>query len=612
MAPYLVRRGVEDYGATEDEILVAISPEYTEDQAFPILGSHHATSQGDAAISGAQLNTRDLSAWPVLTGNRDELQLEREPTAAAIDRSVPWELAEWTGAPDSPHGWRIRAVSGIRLLSTETDELTGFYNDIDDVDQVVPFLIGSDYAGAGRTDGDRKVTLKVDATKRVRVQREASASALIVYFAIVEFGSAWTVENNIEHTFTAAGAVETETVAAVDWSKTLIEGRLRGPGNGLDESGAVIFRGATSTTVKQKLRSGATLPALYSTVLHLASHPGLNVEHFDSVDGGETDHASGATSVAVTVSSVVEARTMLLGSNICAGAGTAYPRQYWGFTLTSSTSVTWQRSRSGQVSEWALQVIELPEVVDVTPAAAVLELRGVSPSLTRDLVPSPAVLELVQSPPALFRALVPAAAVLELEAPVAIVSITSSVTITPAAAVLELPSSSPALALELAAPPAVLELAVPLAVLTLPVAPARTGVMRLVASDPLVVRSLAPAPAVLELASSPPSLRRRLLASPALLELAAPPALAAFSAAIAASPARISLIAPRALLDFPGACKLQQTPQIATVVAAALPLNGFAAPLGSAELVAVPLVLAGFAAALPSSSVVSVSLILCP
>ena len=297
MAPYLVRRGVEDYGATEDEILVAISPEYTEDQAFPILGSHHATSQGDAAISGAQLNTRDLSAWPVLTGNRDELQLEREPTAAAIDRSVPWELAEWTGAPDSPHGWRIRAVSGIRLLSTETDELTGFYNDIDDVDQVVPFLIGSDYAGAGRTDGDRKVTLKVDATKRVRVQREASASALIVYFAIVEFGSAWTVENNIEHTFTAAGAVETETVAAVDWSKTLIEGRLRGPGNGLDESGAVIFRGATSTTVKQKLRSGATLPALYSTVLHLASHPGLNVEHFDSVDGGETDHASGATSV---------------------------------------------------------------------------------------------------------------------------------------------------------------------------------------------------------------------------------------------------------------------------------------------------------------------------
>ena len=548
MAPYLVRRGVEDYGATEDEILVAISPDYTEDQAFPILGSHHATSQGDSAISGAQLDTRDLSAWPVLTGNRDELQLKREPTAAAIDRSVPWELAEWTGAPDSPHGWRIRAVSGLRLLSTETDELTGFYNDIVDVDQVVPFLIGSDYAGAGRTDGDRKVTLKVDATKRLRVQREASASALIVYFAIVEFGSAWTVENNIEHTFTAAGAVETATVAAVDWSKTLIEGRLRGPGNGLDESGAVIFRGATSTTVKQKLRSGATLPALYSTVVHLASHPGLNVEHLDSVDGGETDHASGATSVAVTVSSVVEARTMLLGSNTCAGAGTAYPRQYWGFTLASSTSVTWQRSRSGQVSEWALQVIELPEVVDVTPAAAVLELPGVSPSLTRDLAPSPAVLEL----------------------------------------------------------------AAPLAVVTLPVASARTGVLRLVAADPLVVRSLAPAPAVLELRSPVPSLRRRLLASPALLELAAPPALAAFSAAIAASPARISLIAPRALLDFSGACKLQQTPQIATVVAAALPLNGFAAPLGSAELVAVPLVLAGFAAALPSSSVVSVSLILCP
>jgi len=608
MAPYLVRRGVEDYGATEDEILVAISPDYTEDQAFPILGSHHATSQGDSAISGAQLDTRDLSAWPVLTGNRDELQLKREPTAAAIDRSVPWELAEWTGAPDSPHGWRIRAVSGLRLLSTETDELTGFYNDIVDVDQVVPFLIGSDYAGAGRTDGDRKVTLKVDATKRLRVQREASASALIVYFAIVEFGSAWTVENNIEHTFTAAGAVETETVAAVDWSKTLIEGRLRGPGNGLDESGAVIFRGATSTTVKQKLRSGATLPALYSTVVHLASHPGLNVEHLDSVDGGETDHASGATSVAVTVSSVVEARTMLLGSNTCAGAGTAYPRQYWGFTLASSTSVTWQRSRSGQVSEWALQVIELPEVVDVTPAAAVLELPGVSPSLTRDLAPSPAVLELASPSSSIELRLAPSPAVLELASP----SSSIELRLAPSPAILDLPGVSPSLTRDLVPPPAVLELAAPLAVVTLPVASARTGVLRLVAADPLVVRSLAPAPAVLELRSPVPSLRRRLLASPALLELAAPPALAAFSAAIAASPARISLIAPRALLDFSGACKLQQTPQIATVVAAALPLNGFAAPLGSAELVAVPLVLAGFAAALPSSSVVSVSLILCP
>lgn len=589
MALFRVRRGIEEFGLTEDDILVALAPDYTDGQAFPILGSHHAASAGYAAVASVD-DTRDFSVWPALTGNLDEFQLLREPSAAAFDRSVPWELVECLADPLSPDGFRVLAVVGIRFNAGVASKTSAAIATPGAVGNVVPFLVGTDYGGAATPlDGDRKTTLKIQADGKVLAERGSSGGALSVFVAVLKFGSAWTVQNNIEHAFATAGAIETESISAVDWTKTLCEGRVRGAGHGLDEAGAIIWPGS-STTIKAKLNASASSPTGFAIVCHTASHPGLTVEHLDSVDGGETDHASVAAIVNVTVASVDTTRTFLLGSNDCGGTGTAYPRQYWGFTLTGPTVVQWARSRAGQPSEWALQVIELPDGETLSPSSAVLEIVSPAPALSRELTPSSAVLELASPPTALSRELAPSSAVLELASPAPALSRE----LTPSSAVLALTSTPTALSRELSPSSAVLEL--------------RSG-LRVKLS-----RELAPSSAVLTLVSPATTLSRDLTPSPAVLELAAPPATAAPglpTIELRPSSAVLTLSSPRAALDFPGSCKVPFPLATLERLAADLALASVEPELASGESVSAELGAGGFSESFPATTVVSASLMVC-
>jgi hypothetical protein len=582
MSAFRVRRGISTFGASADSVTEAISPAYTVGQSFALLGSFHGASAGYAGASVVD-DTRDFSAWPSFNSNDDELELNLEALAATVDFVVPWELVEFTGSQANPHAIEVIATGAIRMLPGASSGTSGVLADVGEVAACIPFLAGQDYQGAAASvDSNRKVTLKIQADGRILAERSGTAGTIFVYYALVRFGSAWTVQNNIEHTFIAAGSVETEAISAVDWTHTFVAGAIRGPGDGLDESGAVIFPG-TSTQISLQLRSGASSPSSFAAVCHVASNPLMDVQHADSVAGGGTEHATGDSSVIQAILTVDTARTFLLGSNDCAGTGTGYPRQYWGFTLYSATEVAWSRARKGQPSAWAIQVIELPDLDELAPAAADLELGASSPASiagSQDLAPAAADLELGASSPASIAGsqdLAPAAADLELGAS-SPASIAGSQDLAPAAADLELGASSPAS----------------------------------IAGS----QDLAPAAADLELgASSPASIAGSQDLAPAAADLelgASSPVLSSGYTELIPVAADISLQSGRASLDAPGLCRLGLTLPITVEQTATLELAELkiAAPLAETIDLAVKLVEASLI--MPISSTLSASLTLCP
>jgi hypothetical protein len=581
MSAFRVRRGISTFGASADSVTEAISPAYTVGQSFALLGSFHGASAGYAGASVVD-DTRDFSAWPSFNSNDDELELNLEALAATVDFVVPWELVEFTGSQANPHAIEVIATGAIRMLPGASSGTSGVLADVGEVAACIPFLAGQDYQGAAASvDSNRKVTLKIQADGRILAERSGTAGTIFVYYALVRFGSAWTVQNNIEHTFIAAGSVETEAISAVDWTHTFVAGAIRGPGDGLDESGAVIFPG-TSTQISLQLRSGASSPSSFAAVCHVASNPLMDVQHADSVAGGGTEHATGDSSVIQAILTVDTARTFLLGSNDCAGTGTGYPRQYWGFTLYSATEVAWSRARKGQPSAWAIQVIELPDLDELAwPAAG--ELGASSPASiagSQDLAPAAADLELGASSPASIAGsqdLAPAAADLELGAS-SPASIAGSQDLAPAAADLELGASSPAS----------------------------------IAGS----QDLAPAAADLELgASSPASIAGSQDLAPAAADLelgASSPVLSSGYTELIPVAADISLQSGRASLDAPGLCRLGLTLPITVEQTATLELAELkiAAPLAETIDLAVKLVEASLI--MPISSTLSASLTLCP
>ncbi len=537
MGLYRVRRGDAVFGAAANSLDVALAPAWTAGATLPLIGSYFRAPGGKDTPDDANVDTRDLSLKPDIDpADTSELVLTRNASALAEDFRSSWQLAEWLGAPASQNGWRVRKgssakpVMAVRLLDTVAAVDTPILGDIVDWTQCVPFVVGQEYFSAGQVGGSARATAEVLPSGAVRVQRASSSGTLQVYVVVVEFGALWDVLT-ASHTFTAAGADESILLdrALGSWSQGWIEATHRGPGDGLDEWGMTARPGATLDSVRVRLRAGASSPGSFVARVYVITHAGLEVEHLDSITGGESAHGSVQTLHAVTLATAVDqGRTLLAGSNDCGGTGAALPRHAWAYRLTGTTSVDWYRGRATQPADWALQAIQLPDVVDVAPAAARLELRGIDPFVDRHQViaPGPARLELVAPAPAsdVHQELTPGPARLELVAPAPALDVHQLVT--PAPARIEL------------------------------VAPAAALVERIVVT---------PAPATIELRAALRVVRHKLTPAPAIIELVALPPATEIPIHVTPAPAIMRLVAVRSRVEWPGLCRVAS--ELATTLA---------------------------------------------
>lgn len=365
-----VQRAGVTFGSGSDSTTATPDTVSSLTAAFARLTAVIPCSRGIALGSTADKNNDDLGMTCELTGV-STITFTREAGGENDDYRAYWELWEYIGPAGGNDEFIVRG-HGSNTLSSGTAVINVAVSGISSLSDCVPFITGIRHDGTGRNWDDVNVTAKavniVGPGDTIEIRRGGTSGDLEVTWAMVEFtGSNWIVQNNIEHSFASAGANETESIAAVNaWDEAFIVPSFRSSGENpnLDDSAFNIWPGATTSTLRFRLNSGATTPTNSFAMAHVVENPSLNVLHEDSITGGGTDHTGGTG--LQTVDQTISAPTTALaecvafGTADSDGSGLQYPRHLWAYRLTATTNFQWQRGRGGSTSEWARQAVGWP------------------------------------------------------------------------------------------------------------------------------------------------------------------------------------------------------------------------------------------------------------
>jgi hypothetical protein len=389
MADIKIQRGTFTFGATEDSDTTTITAVGSLTNAFARITGVINTAASNASGTGGSKNCDDVGATCLLTAT-DTITFTRVSTGENVDIQVYWEVWEYTGSASGANEFLVRHHGNIASIATSTD--TTLDTTASTAGDCVPFICGVISTNTGKDFPDCQVVgAEVTSTTNVRIHRDTATSTTTISIAVVEFtGSNWSVQNNITHAFSAAGANETETITTVTNTATafVVSGRSGTNTTGLDETGwNVWFKDADELYFR--MRSGATV-AGSTAYAHVVKHADMVVDHTDSITGGGTDLPVGSgqpqTENRTVATQTATSTSAVVATADCAGTGTAHPRAHWLYRLTSTTNVEFWRSRDGQAGDWALQVIDFDAVgggdKTVTPSVLTATASVQAPKLT--------------------------------------------------------------------------------------------------------------------------------------------------------------------------------------------------------------------------------------
>ena len=364
MAEFEIQRGVNAVQNATVNVTVTSAT-----KAFGRATNSCFTKGGVSAGDTSSKTNAQLGCGVLLTTSTN-LQLKGNTTGDAVDYDVAWEIWNYSGAASGPNEWIVRAHSSplMNAGTAQVDVLLGSALTVN-ISDCIAFMTGNGASGASQNWSDANYTVElvtVTTSVYARVKRITSDTRQSPSIVGIEFtGSNWVVQNNISHTFTAAGSDETETITDVsDWTKAFIVGSHRSPtGNdGNDEITITIRPGSGTTSVRFRMRSGASSPGSVVAIAHVVKNLAIKVEHLDSITGSGTDLPAGSASPQtenVTITTVkATAQTALIGYTDCDDTATNYPRAHWNYRLTSTSNVEFWRGRHGAAGDWALQVIQ--------------------------------------------------------------------------------------------------------------------------------------------------------------------------------------------------------------------------------------------------------------
>lgn len=334
-----------------------------------VTSSCFSKSGRTAGSSSTKNADRDLAGTVRLSTSTNVL-LKANSSAEAFDHDIHWEVWDFSGAAGTPNAAEVKMHSEtlMNVGTSQLDVLIGSSLSVTAAD-CIAFLCGNGPAGASQNWSDSCYTVEIvtiSTSVYARVKRGTSVARNGFTLAAIEFtGANWQVQNNISHTFSAAGSDETETITDVsDWTKAFVFGSHRGPSgnNGNDEVSITIRPGSGTTSLRFRMRSGASSPGSVVAIAHVVKNNALKVEHIDSITGSASDLPAGSSSPQtenVTITAVKDtAHTAVIAFTDCDETAAEYPRPHWAYRLTSTTNVEFWRGRHGTAGDFALQVIQ--------------------------------------------------------------------------------------------------------------------------------------------------------------------------------------------------------------------------------------------------------------
>lgn len=301
--------------------------------------------------------------------------------------TISYEIWEYTGASGGANEFIVRDVEVISITNPNTtvngSVVSGVVSDSD----VVVFITGQLASSSNVTGGYAGLFSAAwdSANDYTTLTRIGAVSPAYASVAVVEFtGSNWAIQRTADHTMSAAGSWEYETITTVgSTAKTFIHPQWRSGNINLDEL-AMRVQLTSTTQVGFQLISGATVNhAGCAWIIENTQSSGtvMNVSRYSATwTGGSTTNPA---TLDVTLSGSVTLATTSMGgmSGYSAGTGTAVPRALVNHRIKDANTVELRKCEDGQDWTYDFEVVEWPEAAAGGGASVALTGQAITSNI---------------------------------------------------------------------------------------------------------------------------------------------------------------------------------------------------------------------------------------
>lgn len=369
---FFVQRGVANIANASSTVTILAGVDYTApaatSSAFIRITSTQHTGAGHNVGGGTQVpsnvTVRITNPENIQTG----ITFARIGTTNVTQFN--WEIVEYVGPSGGDNEFVVRMASSTAFSTTAIGATTTVAGVVDDADVAV-FVTGVTSPDTTQNDWNTSLVTAewLSATDQMVLSRgEASGDAIRVSWAAIEFiGPNWKVQR-ASHTYTNAGANETETITSVnDVSRAFLHVQKRaGAGlQGTDEFGHEVWLSAANT-VTFALQTGATSPTLQTSVAWIIENtqttgtPMIVTRDNDTQSGGAEPSAVNYN-INTTIADMSTASIFITSRT--SGTGTAFPRPNMNARIVSTTQYELWISDTGATNTFRVEVVEWPTAV---------------------------------------------------------------------------------------------------------------------------------------------------------------------------------------------------------------------------------------------------------
>lgn len=302
--------------------------------------------------------------------NSITFQRAAAPTA---NTRISWEIVEYTGVPGGENEFIVRRHEPLTYVAGNTTVTSSAIPNIADDTDMAVFITSQYTPVAGRNDYHQGLSTSAwnSAGNTVTLTRGASGNAVITSYAAIEFtGTNWKIQRS-EHTYSAVGSTQTESINPVNsLSRTFVHAQKRTSQNTHADFGHVVWLSGIGQ-VSYALNSQAATASGHTSVAWVIENiqtQGLKMNVYRSNSSFNTTGTSPQTnniSIGSTLDDLTTASIFV--TNHSSGTGRTWPEPIMGARIISTTQYELWRS---DISE---NIVYRTEVVDWPTAARKLE-----------------------------------------------------------------------------------------------------------------------------------------------------------------------------------------------------------------------------------------------
>jgi hypothetical protein len=365
---FKVQRGVSTIIAGQTTITITAGTDYeapsSTSTAFIRITNTGLTGAGRSTGAGNS-NAADVAAY---ISNPDNLKTSITFTRAGTltDTRIGWEIVEYKGVAGGENEIKVRKSEVLTYVSGNTTLNGSTLSNVAVDADVVPFITGQGNPSAARTLYVTALSTAAwdSVNHRVNLTRGLSGTAAPISMAYVEFtGSNWKIQSS-SHTYTAAGATETNSITAVNsLARTFIHVQKRASVNTHANFGAEVWLSGIGQ-VSFLLDAAATTPAGQTSVAWVIENtqttgtPLVVTRSNGSFNTTGVSPQANAVSIGKTLSDLSNAS--IFANNRSDTALATWPEPILGVRILNTTQYELWRSDISANINYRTEVVEWP------------------------------------------------------------------------------------------------------------------------------------------------------------------------------------------------------------------------------------------------------------